>query len=172
MFDLGTAANVAEILGAATVLGAAVFAVVELREMRHSRRQQTAWDTINSTHTWEYHRAIRVLMDLPEGWAEEPFSDLSDEQRVAVLRVYQQVENLGVLVHEGIVGLDIAVRAYGTGVKGVWRTLQPFIERNREQEPLFGAHFEWLIGEIERREEDIELPSGEAPRVSRPWNPG
>lgn len=172
MVDLGTAANVAEILGAVTVVGAALFAFVELREMRHSRRQQTAWDTINSTLKWEYHQAIRVLMDLPGGWEEQPLSDLPDEQREAVLYVYQQVENLGVLVHEGIVGLDIAVRAYGTGLKGVWRTLGPFIERQREQDPLFGAHFEWLLGEIERREEALELPRGEAPRVSRPWNPG
>ena len=63
MTDLGTLSNIAQILGALTVIGGVVFAVAQLIEYRRQRQESAAAELMRLFHNPELARAVRLIRE-------------------------------------------------------------------------------------------------------------
>ena len=142
MADLPTLANVAEIVGALTVVGGVGFAVVQLRQQERSRRDAAAFELVRSFQNPAFHPAFELLNDLPDGLTADAIAARGPEVRDAVVAVGFNCETLGVMVFHRVVPLDVLDQLMGQFIRVSWRKLSPYAEARRRQ---FGHanSFEW-----------------------------
>ena len=65
--DLSTLANLAEILGASTIIGGALFATFQIREFRAQRREAVAVELMRSFSAPDLAHAFNLIRELPDG---------------------------------------------------------------------------------------------------------
>lgn len=143
MADLQTWANLAEILGAATVIGGAVFAVLQLRQFNRQRRDAAALAFVSSWDGGSMESLDRVY-GLPDDGTLAVFEDAAT--RAAANEVYVRFEILGMMVHHRFIPMAAANEWAGGAVRVGWRKLRPWIEAKRaatkSERP--GEWFQWL----------------------------
>lgn len=154
MPDLGTWANIAEIVGGATVIGGLLLVVFEVHRFRAARRRQEMLTLIRSYQTWEFVKALRVVSELPEDLDHEELEGRPEEEKAAVWFLMTTWESIGVLVHRREVSLDLVEALYGGPVLSSWRKLGPAVEEGRgiAYPDTYWEWFQWLAERIEERE--------------------
>ena len=86
MEDLATLANIAEILGALTIVGGVVFAVLQIREFRAQRSEAIAVELLRSFHDPDLAHAVNLIRNLPDGISAEDLRSKGMEyERAAVM---------------------------------------------------------------------------------------
>lgn len=154
MVDLATWANVAEIVGGATVVGGVLLAVFQIHRFRASRRRQEMLTLVQAYQTFEFSKAMRVVAELPDGMGLEGLQARSIEDQDAAWFVMSTWEAMGVLVHRREVTLDLVEAFYAGAILVSWRKLGRVVEEGREavgRETYF-EWFQWLVERIQERE--------------------
>lgn len=152
MADLQTWANVAEILGGASILGGVAFAVHQMRRFRTERQDAAAASIIQTANTTEFRRYVQAVLDLPDAApAERVRSDPA--LRLAADAFIVSCESFGFLVHSRAIDLHALDRMAGGFIRSGWRKLRPFVEGERQRfgDANYGEWHQWLV---ERMEED------------------
>lgn len=149
--DLAVVASLAE---AAAVGSAVGFGLVQLRNVRASRRREGAFHLVQSLRTPEMLEALRRLDELPAGL------DGSDLQRrlgddVGLMHVLMgNWESLGILVFHDEVGLDLVDDFYSGSILQSWWKLQTAVRdvRTRTGRETRWEWFQWLAERMRERE--------------------
>lgn len=154
MPDLATWANVAEIVGGATVVGGVILALFQLHRYRTERRREALLTLMRAFQTYEWVRAGRVIGDLPDGVSYEEMQERPEEDRNAVWFHMATWESLGVMVNRGEVPLDLVEDFYSGMIQVSWRKLERYVEESREalDRETYFEWFQWLAERIEERE--------------------
>jgi hypothetical protein len=78
--------------------------------------------------------------------SEKGITDLPNDVARASLRLCHYLDNLGVLVANGLFPAEVATGFLGVTAVQLWEGLQPFIETERSRRPgrLYLEHFEHL----------------------------
>ena len=131
MTDLSTLANLAEIFGAAVVVGGLGFGVVQLQHYRQQRRETAAIELLRSFHNPEFSRSLRAVLALPRGVRKSEMGGCSEGEENAIMVVVLTFESIGVMVFRGIVPLEMVDELLGGVCVESWRQLENYNDDSR-----------------------------------------
>lgn len=162
-------ANLAEIVGASTIVTGVVFGLVQLRQHRSRQRDQIAQSLAQTFYDQDLARAIALLHELPDGISLAELRARGEAFVVAAVTVTTSFETMGVLVFQRIAPLELVVDLAGGIVMTMHRKLARVQEdlRVEQRQPSWGEWFTWLSDQVAR-------DKGERPPAHlahRDWRP-
>lgn len=172
MTDLATLANIAEILGALTIVGGAVFAVVQIREFRAQRRQAVAVELIRSFHDPQLAHAVNLIRELPDGVLAEELRSKGPEYERAAVMVSTTYETIAFLVFKRMTPFSMVSELTGGLAVVMWRKLARWMDtvRQEQAQPSWAEWFQWLAEQLVRDSKQKEAHP--AYEKFADWRPG
>lgn len=170
--DLNTFANLAEVIGAAVVIGSVGFAFVQLTHFRRQRYDLAAVQLAQSFQNPEFAHALRLVLSLPDGVTAEKMREDPKYEDAAML-VSLTLESVGIMVHRRITSLDMVWELMGGVVLAVWEKLSVWAGQQREEQgrEKFDEWIQWLCDQMKRYQEGGD-PAYLKYRDWRPMPPG
>lgn len=170
MDDLSRLADMAEIVGAAVVIGGIFFALLQMRQIRQQRRELAAIELFRFFGSPQFAEAYRKVLQLPEGLSTAELRATSPEIEDCAMIIGTTMENIGVMMHQRIVPSVIVKNLMGASAVLLWRRLAHWAEDMREELGNPGA-FEWFQWLAERLEELEEFEKDPAYVAHKDWKP-
>ena len=166
---LGNIANIAEIIGASTIVTGLVFGWIQLRHYRIQQRDAIAQSLMQTFYSRDLAAAIALMQNVPDGISLAELRARGREYQEAAVTVTTSFETMGILVFKNIAPLDLVVDLAGGIITTMSRKLSVFQEdlRSEQQQPSWGEWFEWL-GEQVHRVKTVQEP---AHIKYRDWRP-
>jgi len=157
-FDLATLANLAEVLGALTIIGGAGFAIIQVREFRAQRRQAVAIEITRSFQSPELVRALNLVRALPDGVTAADLRARGVEFEDAALTIGLIFENAAVLVHRRLASFEMVRDIMGGLLVVTHRKLARWIAdvRAEQSQPSWAEWYQWLAEQMDRDAESKE----------------
>lgn len=151
MTDISRLADMAEILGAAIVVGGVFFAVVQMRQIRQQRREMAAIELFRFFGSPQFAKAYGCVLKLPDGLGLTQLREHSADSENCAMLISTTMENIGVMVFHRIVPSIVVKDLMGTSTMILWRRLQPWISDMRRElgNPATFEWFEWLAGMLD-----------------------
>ena len=143
---LATWANIADIIGAGSIVTGLTVGWIQIRHLRRQQRDAVAINLAQTFYSHELARAIALLQPLPDGITLAQIRALGEHYEYAALTVCTSFETMGLLVYKRIAPMDLVLDLAG-GIVGVMtRKLRQWNEdiRAEQRQPSFGEWFEWL----------------------------
>lgn len=156
--ELNTLANLAEIIGAAIVVGGVAFAFVQLAHFRRQRHDMAALELARSFGTPEFVHALRLVLSLPDGISAEQLRKMDSQYEDAAMLVSLTFESVGIMVHRRITSLDMVWELMGSVVLVAWEKLSVWAGTIRQEQgrEKFDEWIQWLCDQM-RRVPEVEL---------------
>jgi hypothetical protein len=144
--DLSTLANLAEIFGAAVVVGGLGFGVVQMQHYRQQRRETAAIELLRSFHNPEFSRSLRAVLALSRGVRKSDMGECSADEENAIMVVVLTFESIGVMVFRGIVPLEMVDELLGGVCVESWERLKDYTDESRasSDRKTMSEWFQWL----------------------------
>ena len=154
--DLQDLANLAQAIGAATVVAGGLFALIQFNEYKRQRQDAAAAQVMHAFIGPELAHALTVLRGMPDAVSAEELREGGLEAEYAAVVVCMTFEVLGVLVYKRIASFPLVVELSGGIVVVMWRKLGPWLTQMREeqQQPSWAEWFEWLARQCERYKDE------------------
>ena len=158
MTDLGTMSNVAQILGALTVIGGVVFAIAQLIEYRRQRQETAASELMRLFHNPELARAVRLIRDLPDDVSAEELRGRGTDYELAAIVACTTYETIGLLVFLDVTPFQLVRQLTGGIAVVMWRKLRRWNSevRNEQSQPSWAEWFQWLAELMQRHADEKE----------------
>ncbi len=155
---LGTLANIAEILGALTIVGGAIFAMVQIREFRAQRRQAAAVELTRAFQDPELARAVNLIRELPDDVSVQALRAKGPEYERAAIMVSTTYETIAFMVFRGLASFSMVRELTGGIAVVMWRKLARWTEAIREEQdqPSWAEWFQWLAEQLIRESDKKE----------------
>ena len=168
-FTLDSAANIAEIIGASTIVTGLVFGWIQLRHYRIQQRDAIAQSLTQTFYSRDLADAIALLQNVPDGISLTDLRAMGSEFEAAAVTVTTSFETMGILVFKRIAPLDLVVDLAGGIIVTMNRKLDRYQEdlRVEQAQPSWAEWFTWLgeqVGRVKTRREP-------AHRLHRDWRP-
>jgi hypothetical protein len=170
MDDLSRLANMAEIIGAAVVIGGIFFAVVQMRQLRQQRREMAAIELFRFFGSQKFSQAYREVLRLPEGLGIAAMRAHSKEAENCAMTISTTMENIGVMMYQRIVPSALVTNLMGSSAVMLWRRLETYITeiRNDLDNPAAFEWFQWLAETLETLQDSDQAPAYE---LYKDWKP-
>jgi hypothetical protein len=149
-------------ISAAAVVGAVIFAALQVKAANRNRVEQAAITIVQTAQSEGWGRALHVLHTIPPGATAEEIDALGPQVVRAIEEVGIRLETIGYLVFRRIVTMDTVDELVGGVVIFWWLRLRPFVERDRlrTSNPKSYEWFQWLAERlVERRKQATALPA-------------
>lgn len=161
--DLQTAANIAEILGAASILTALIFGLIEIRQFNRQRQDAAAIELVRSFEDESFTHAYLMISSLPEDVSAADLTADGERYEQAALSIGMKYETVGLLVYRGVVPLEDVDDLVGGAASTLWARLRPWVEARRTQtgHGTFLEWFQWLVLRLERARGGAKVPAFE-----------
>ena len=173
MADLGTLADIADILGAVAIVGGAIFAVVQLREFREQRREAVAVELLRSFSEPAHANAVALIQALPDAVSAELLRSKGSDYERAALMLAMTYETIGLLVFHRMASFSMVQELTGGLTVVMWRKLGTWVEtvRREQSHRSFAEWFQWLAEQLAREGAEKEAhPAHERYAEWRPRN--
>jgi hypothetical protein len=146
-------ANLAEIIGALTIVSGVIFGAYQLSEFRKQRTEQVASELMKTFYSPELSRAFALIRTLPDGASTEQLKNLGPEGEAAAVQICTIFETMGVLVHERIAPFMLVEQLAGGMLGVMYRKLSVWLEEVRieQQQPSWAEWFQWLAEQLTER---------------------
>jgi hypothetical protein len=150
--SLSNAADIADIIGASTIVTGLIFGSIQLRHHRAQQRAAIAQSLAQTFYSRDLAGAIALLQNVPDGMTLQELRGLGREYEEAAVTVTTSFETMGLLVFKRIATLDLVVDLAGGIITTMLRKLRRFQEdlRVEQNQPSWGEWFEWLGDQVER----------------------
>ena len=170
MDDLSRLANMAEIIGAAVVIGGIFFAIIQMRQLRQQRRELAAIELFRFFGSPQFSRAYREVLRMPDGLDVEAMRAHSDKAENCAMAIITTMENIGVMMYQRIVPSVLVKNLMGSSTKLLWRKLEVYIKgiRGELDNPAAFEWFQWLAETLETLQDSNQPPAYEA---HKDWKP-
>jgi hypothetical protein len=151
--DLTTLADLAEVVGAAVVVGGIAFAVIQLQQLRLQRRTLAAIEVARTFQGAEFARALRIVLSLPCDLDAKGLRAKGNDYEDAAMLVSLTVESVGLMVHRRMVSLHMVWELMGGVLLGAWCRLEGWTRDTRTEtgRDKFNEWMQWLADQLERR---------------------
>ena len=158
MADLTTLANIAEILGSASIVGGVVFAIIQIREFRAQRREAVTVELLRSFSDPQLAHAVNLIRELPDGLSAEELRSRGQEYESAAIMVSTTYETIAFLVFREMTSFSMVSELTGGLALVMWRKLARWMESVREEQaqPSWAEWFQWLAEQLARESEKKE----------------
>ncbi len=143
---LSTWANIAEIIGAGSIVSGLIFGWFQLRHFRVQQRNAVAINLAQTFYSKDLAKAVTLLQNIPDGISLQEIRDLGPKYEYAAITVATSFETMGLLAFKRIAPLDLVLDLAGGIVSVMCRKLQNFQKELRvdQDQPSWGEWFEWL----------------------------
>lgn len=143
---LSTWANLAEIIGAGSIITGLVFGWFQLRQFRVQQRNAVAITLAKTFYNQDLAKAIALIQGVPDGIRLQEMRDKGPEYQAAAITVCTSFETMGLLVFKRITPLDLVLDLAGGIVAITCKKLRVWLIdiRVEQEQPSWGEWFEWL----------------------------
>ena len=150
--SMSTLANVAEIIGAGSIITGLVFGWFQIRYFRARQRDAVAINLMQTFYSQGLAQSIALLQPLPDGISLDEMRAEGTEYVKAAIAVTTSFETMGLLVFRRIATLDLVLDLAGGIVVTMTRKLRDWQNDMREvqDQPSWGEWFEWLGDQAEK----------------------
>ena len=150
MPDLAAALNIVSTLA---LIGALVFAGLQVRTANRGRAEQAALAFINGIQSEGWTHALSLVLRVPAGLTAEEIDALGPEVGNAIEEYGVRIETVGYMVFRGIVALETVEQLLGGIVTLYWSRVKPWIERDRKRTTSYRQYewVQWLAEQLEER---------------------
>lgn len=149
-FNLQSMANIAEMLGAVSIIAALIFSAFQIREYKMRRRDFVAAGLMQSFYSAELARAVSLLRQLPDGISAEKLRQQGPRYEESAILVTTTFETMGLLVHRGIAPFSLVEELAGGMAVVMWRKIRSWLETVREEQcqPSWAEWYQWLVEQL------------------------
>lgn len=170
MDDLSRLADMAEIIGAAVVIGGIFFAVVQMRQLRQQRRELAAIELFRFFGSPQFSKAYREVLRLPDGLDMAGLRAHSPDAENCAMIISTTMENIGVMMFQRIVPSVVVENLMGDSAVLLWKKLHKWVAEVRIDLDNPGAFewFQWLAEILETLQDSDQVPAYEA---HKNWKP-
>jgi hypothetical protein len=151
-------ANIAEIIGASTIVTGLAFGWIQLRQYRVQQRDAVASNLTQTFYNRDLAHAISLSQSVPDGVRLAELQAKGPEFVEAAVTVTTSFETMGILVFKRIAPLDLVVDLAGGIITTMLRKLRHFQEdlRVEQHQPSWGEWFERLGDQVENAKNQQE----------------
>ena len=144
--SLATWANIAELIGAGSIVTGLIVGWIQLRHLRRQQRDVVAINLAQTFYSRDLARSIALLQHLPDGISLAQLRERGDDYEQAAITVVTSFETMGLLVFKRIAPMDLVMDLAGGIVSTMFKKLRHWLEELREeqQQPSWGEWFERL----------------------------
>ncbi|MGB1141580.1 MAG: DUF4760 domain-containing protein [Halioglobus sp.] len=146
MEELATWANIADIIGAGSIVTGLIVGWIQIRHLRRQQRDAIAINLAQTFYNQDLADAIVLLQELPEGVSLAEVRERGREYEQAAITLCTSFETMGLLAYKRIAPMDLVLDLAGGIVSVMVRKLRRWCEDIREEQsqPSFAEWFEWL----------------------------
>jgi hypothetical protein len=168
-FSLSTWANIADIIGAGTIVTGLIVGWIQIRHLRRQQRDAVAINLAQTFYSRDLATAISLLQPLPDGISLAELRARGELYEQAAITICTSFETMGLLVYKRIAPMDLVLDLAGGIVSTMCRKLRRWQEdlREEQQQPSWGEWFEWLGDQALARKNN----SGPAHIAYKTWKP-
>ena len=166
---LATVANIAEIIGAGSIITGLLFGWFQIRHFRAQQRDAIAINMMQTFYSDKLAQAIAILQPVPDGISVDELQMKGSEFVSAAVTVSTAFETMGLLAFKRIAPLDLVLDLAGGIITTMNRKLRNWQNGMRESldQPSWGEWFEWLGDQAEK-----SLRASEPAHIKhRDWSP-
>ncbi len=158
--SLPTIANIAEIIGAGSIITGLAFGWFQIRHFRAQQRDAVAINLMQTFYSDDLAQAMALLQPVPDGVRLDELRSMGDEYVKAAITITTSFETMGVSVFKRIATRGLVLDLAGGIVTTMYRKLGAWQNDMREtqQQPSWGEWFEWL-GNQAQKVKDSEDPA-------------
>ena len=144
--SLATWGNIAEIIGAGSIVTGLIVGWIQIRHLRTQQRDAVAINLAQTFYSQDLARAISLLQPLPDGISLAQLRELGDDYERAAITLCTSFETMGLLAYKRIAPMDIVLDLAGGIVSTMIKKLRRWIEDLRKEldQPSWAEWFEWL----------------------------
>ena len=148
--NLQNMANIAELLGAVSIIAALAFSAFQIREYKMRRRDFIAAGLMQSFYSADLAYAVSLLRRLPDGISAEKLRQQGPRYEESAILVTTTFETMGLLVHRGIAPFSLVEQLAGGMAVVLWRKVCPWLEAVREEQcqPSWAEWYQWLVEQL------------------------
>jgi hypothetical protein len=155
--SLQNLANLAEVIGAGTIVTGLLFGWFQIRQFRIQQRNNVATNLAQTFYSADLAKAITLIRNLPDGIPAEDMRAKGEEYEYAAVIITTSFETMGLLVFKDVASFDMVMDLAGGIVSVMHRKLVNWQStiRIEQQQPSWGEWIEWLAdraGEMQQRE--------------------
>ena len=156
--DLNGLANIAEIVSTVTVVGGAVFAVIQLRQFRQQRLDAAAVQLARTFYDSEFAQAVLLLRNLPDDVPAAELRGRGSEFEAAAIKICTIYETVGLLVFNDMMSFSMVRELTGGIAVVLWRKLRRWTAeiRAEQSQPSWAEWFQWLAERLGAQHESKE----------------
>lgn len=164
---LSTLANLADIIGAGSIITGLVFGWFQIRQFREQQRNAVAINLMQTFYSEDLAQAIALLQPLPDGIGIEDMRAEGTEYLKAAITVTTSFETMGLLVFRRIAPMSLVLDLAGGIVITMSRKLRVWQNEMRDvqRQPSWGEWFEWLGDQSEKLKKPDGPGAYSAPRL-------
>jgi hypothetical protein len=145
--------NIANISLALSLLVGLIFGIGQARAAARDRRERLTLETLTFFGSREFAELLQYLEthEMPKTRAELRALPLNEQ--VLFIQFSMLMENLGILVAEKMVNLDLVDETLGSFVVTTWAKLKPIAlnSRKEDNDGSMSEYFQWLAETIDAR---------------------
>ncbi|MEM7412104.1 MAG: hypothetical protein AAF430_17890 [Myxococcota bacterium] len=174
MDHLPTLANLAEVLGAVTILGGAIFAIIQIREVRAQRRETVTIELSRAFQSPALIEAIERIRDLPDHVSAEDLRARGPEYERLAIMITTHYETIGFMVFRRVASYEIVRELTGGLAVVMFRKLDRWLDtvRAEQNQSSWGEWYHWLAEQLMKDGEHKEAnPAYERYADWRPSGP-
>jgi hypothetical protein len=145
-FSLTTWANIAEIIGAGSIVTGLIVGWIQIRHLRRQQRDAVAINLAQTFYSPDLARSVALIQPLPDDISLAQLRELGNDYMVAALIICTAFETMGLLAYKRIAPMDLVLDLAGGIVSVMCIKLRRWNEdiREEQQQPSFAEWFEWL----------------------------
>lgn len=144
---------IANISLALSLIVALVFGISQVRAAGRDRRERLTLETLSYFGSREFAELLQYIdtHELPR--TRNELRALPASEQVIIIQFTMSIENLGILVAEKMVDLDLVDETLGSFVVTSWVKFRPMSlsTRAEDREPFMSEYFQWLAETIGAR---------------------
>lgn len=167
--SLNNLANIAEIIGATSIVSGLIFGLFQLRYFRAQRRDTIATNLTQTFYNKDLAQALALLQTIPDNISLEDLHEKGNDYTEAAITVTTSFETMGLLVYKRIATLELVCDLAGGIIITMNKKLAQWQEdmREKHEQPSWGEWFDWLSDQVERKKTQ-SLP---AHILHKDWRP-
>jgi hypothetical protein len=148
--------EISAVVAAAGVLVGVVYYILEIRHQTRIRQTDLVMRLYSTYDSLEFLEAWNKIFFTEDGDYDSFLKKLGGKRHI-VSFVCMFYEEVGVLLHKGLIDIDLVDELFGNTIEITWEKLGHFLEEARKRyRPGAYAHFEYLYDEMKKREQKLQ----------------
>ena len=143
-------------IASASIVIAAIYYVLQLRHQTRMRQTDLVMRLYSTYDSLEFLEAWNRMFFTEDGDYDSFLKKLGGKRHI-VSFVCMFFEEVGVLLHKGLIDIDLVDELFGDSIQLTWEKLKNFIgEARKRYRPGAYLHFEYLYNEMKKREQQLQ----------------